>query len=64
VIAEQRHRAALARPPHDPLRVRAAPDHVSERPELLRARALRRAEDRVERLGVGVGVAEDRDEHS
>jgi hypothetical protein len=64
VIAKQRQRAALARPSHDPVGVRAAPNHVPERPKHLHTAVLRGADDGLQRLDVSVLVAEHGDEHS
>ena len=63
VVAHQRYGAALARARHHVLGVRTPADHVPERPQLLRAGRLGRGDHRVERLRVGVRVAEHRHEH-
>jgi hypothetical protein len=59
VVADQRDRAALAGQCHDALRIRAAADHVAERPQLLGARTVGGVDDGLEGLGVRVRVAED-----
>ncbi len=61
VVADERHRAALARHGHRPLGIRAAADHVTERPELLGARTIGGVNHGLEGFGVRVRVAEDRD---
>ena len=63
MVAHQRHGAALARAGHDVLGVRAAADHVAQRPQLLGAMGLRGAEHRVERVGMRMRVGEHGHDH-
>jgi len=63
VVARQRHGAARAGDAHRVRGIRPAPDHVPERPELVGAARLGRREHRVQRLGVGMGIAEHRHAH-
>jgi hypothetical protein len=61
MVAQQRHATVLADLRDDVLGVRAGAHHVTERPALVGVRG--GLEHSVERLGVGVHVGEDRDDH-
>ena len=63
VVAGDRDTAVRAHRRDDARRVGPRADEVAEAPELLGLRVHGRGEDRVERLAVGVDVAEDRDAH-
>jgi hypothetical protein len=63
MVAHQRHSATLARASHHMLGVRASAGHVPQRPQLLHATRLGRANHGVERLRVRVRVAEHRYDH-
>ena len=61
MVADERHRAALAGERDRALGIRPAADHVAERPELLGAGTAGGADHGFEGLGVRVRIAEDRD---
>jgi len=63
VVAHQGDGAALAGARDDVVGVRARADHVAQRPERFGAAGVGRGDDRVERLGVRVGVGEHCDQH-